>query len=54
MNERCAACGRPIMTIRASNRVITLERVWTHYSWWANRTHAAIPESYLEDREESP
>lgn len=47
MPERCVACGKPITTIRASRRVITLDRVWVHYSWWANRSHRAIPEEMV-------
>lgn len=41
---RCRACGRPITTRRRTGVGITLQHVWVHYSWWANRTHAAIPE----------
>lgn len=47
MGETCAACGLPVTTVRASNRVITLERVWTHVSRRANRSHVAIPTSAL-------
>lgn len=46
-DSRCAACGKPITTVRASNRIVTLERVWTHYSRRANRSHAAIPEEMV-------
>lgn len=46
-SDRCVACGKPITTVRASRRVITLERVWVHYSWWANRSHNAIPEEMV-------
>lgn len=49
MSERCVACGKPITTVRASNRVITLERVWVHYSRWANWTHIAIPPGIIRD-----
>ena len=41
---RCAACGRPIYAAKFSH-VVTLARYWTHYSWWANHTHRAIPEN---------
>lgn len=43
MADLCAACDKPITTVRASNRIITLERVWVHYSRRANRSHRAIP-----------
>lgn len=49
MSERCAACGKPITTIRASYRGLTLDRVWVHYSWWANRSHRAIPAEEVGD-----
>jgi len=41
----CAACGKPITTVNAgmSRGVVTLARVWVHYSWWANRSHNAKP-----------
>jgi hypothetical protein len=44
MSNTCAACGKPIY---AANHpyIITLTRYWTHYSWWANRSHNAIPRS---------
>lgn len=38
----CLACGRQIYAAKHPY-VITLTRYWTHYSWWANRTHVAIP-----------
>lgn len=44
MPDRCAACGKPIVAVKPRG-VITLTRCWTHYSWWANRSHHAIPES---------
>lgn len=44
MPERCVACGKPIVAVRPTFPRITLARVWTHCSWWANRTHRAIPE----------
>lgn len=47
VDDRCVACGKPITTVRASNRVITLDRVWVHFSRWANRSHAAIPEEMV-------
>lgn len=47
MSDRCVACGKLITTIRASNRIITLDRVWTHYSRRANRSHVAIPEEVV-------
>lgn len=46
MPDRCAACGRPITTVRARRPRVTLDRVWVHYSWWANSTHRAIPEEH--------
>jgi hypothetical protein len=49
MADLCAACGKPITTVRASHHVITLERVWVHYSRRANRSHRAIPTSMLRE-----
>lgn len=45
MASTCAACGRPITTINAgmSRGIVTRARAWVHYSWWANRTHSAVP-----------
>ncbi|MDO5535212.1 MAG: hypothetical protein Q4F65_11240 [Propionibacteriaceae bacterium] len=47
----CVACGRPITLVNAgaSRGVITLTMAWIHVSWWANRTHAAIPKEALRD-----
>lgn len=44
----CVACGRSIVAVRAS-RALTLQKVWAHRSWWANRSHYAIPEGMLRD-----
>lgn len=41
----CLACGKPIVAVQASNHVVSLARVWVHYSWLANRTHNAIPKA---------
>lgn len=49
MPERCVACGRPIVAVRASNRVLTLDLVWTHVSKRANRNHTAIPQEAMRD-----
>lgn len=38
---RCIACGKPLTTVPGPG--ITLTRYWVHVSWWANRTHRAIP-----------
>jgi hypothetical protein len=47
MNERCAACGKPITLVRASSHFLTLQKTWVHVSKRANRSHYAIPESAL-------
>ena len=44
MRDTCAACGRPIVAVRRVGPPISLDYVWRHVSWWANKTHAAIPE----------
>lgn len=45
MAERCVACGKPIVLINydKARGVIGLTMAWVHVSWWANRTHKAIP-----------
>lgn len=49
MTDRCAACGRPIIAVRRVGPPIRLNYyVWRHVSWWANRTHAAIPEGSVQ------
>lgn len=46
MAEKCVACGKPITTVHdRCTPGVHLRRVWVHYSWWANRSHAAIPSS---------
>ncbi|HUX70453.1 MAG TPA: hypothetical protein VMV41_08085 [Cellulomonadaceae bacterium] len=41
MSGTCAACGKPIYVHHMP--YISLNGYWTHYSWWANRSHNAIP-----------
>lgn len=43
MTSRCVACGKPIVLVDATPGVISLDMAWVHVSWWANRTHRAIP-----------
>lgn len=44
VRDVCAACGRPIFTIRARGLGITLAREWTHGGWgWVDRSHVPIP-----------
>lgn len=47
MADRCIACGKPITTVRAPHPRVTLTRIWVHVSWWANRSHNAIPEEMV-------
>ncbi|WGW12727.1 hypothetical protein LWF01_02850 [Saxibacter everestensis] len=48
MSEKCVACGKPIHTVRANHPIVTLNRVWVHYSMVANWSHSAIPESKVQ------
>lgn len=36
-------------TRRGPARQVSLTYVWKHYSWWANRTHVAIPGDEADD-----
>lgn len=46
MRDTCAACGRPVYTVRAQGFGITLAQQWTHGSRRVDRQHAVIPSNH--------